>query len=91
MKPLFGVIFSPDAPIDLTIFGGEPFEFSSIKTMALTCTEVHETSYGFLHLVPRKTDVQQKPLTLFVPPSYILWMAQADSSGQLGFLSAPQK
>ena len=90
MKPMYGVIFSPNVPLDLTLFGGQRFEFGQgdalIKTMVLTCSEVNETSFGLLHLVPKELEGQDN-MTLFVPPAYILWMVRADKESKLGFLS----
>ena len=86
MKPVFGVIFRPDTPINLTLFGATPFLLpDGTETLAMNCTEVRETNYGFLQLVPKSEDGKPRP-TIYVSPLYILWMLRADDSTTLGFL-----
>jgi len=87
MKPCFAVVFSPDAPIIPALAYPKVINTPHGRLIAINCTNVLETTYGFLQLIQKK-EGEIQPLALMVPPSYILWMAQAEHHSQLGFLAA---
>lgn len=85
MKPVFGVIFRPDAPINLITF--DPITVSTPlgPCQSIRCSEVLETSFGFLQLLPMR-GAKNHALTLFVPPDFVLYMLRADTDEPFGFL-----
>ncbi|WP_156391400.1 hypothetical protein [Acidovorax sp. Root70] len=87
MKPVFGVIFRPDAPIDLSVFNAVMTGSPLGQCPSIRCSEVLETSFGFLQLHPMDGE-KNHGLTLFVPPSYVLYMLRAEADKPFGFLPA---
>ena len=98
MKPVISVAFAPDAPVEsfLSVYG-ECIELTQGPTWIVNCSEVRETTWGFLQLVPKEANgrlpegAAESPVSIYVPPHYILWMAQAEQERQLGFLPAKPK
>lgn len=88
MKPVFSVVFRPDVPIDLNTFEAVMIPNPLGPCPAIRCSEVLETSFGFLQLHPLVGE-RSHGLTLFVPPSDVLYMLRADKTEQFGFLPAP--
>lgn len=87
MKPVFGVTFRPDAPLDLSAFAAVTVDSPLGPCQSIRCSEVRDTSFGFLQLVVLAGE-KIHGLTLYVPPSYVLYMLRADSDEPFGFLSA---
>jgi hypothetical protein len=87
MKPVFSVVFRPDVPIDLNTFEAVMIQNPLGPCAAIRCSEVLETSFGFLQLHPLVGE-RSHALTLFVPPSDVLYMLRADRNEQFGFLPA---
>lgn len=89
MKPVFGVTFRPDAPVDLSAFGAAITDSPLGPCQSIRCSDVRDTSFGFLQLFPLAGE-KNHALTLFVPPSYLLYMLRADTDAPFGFLTAVQ-
>ena len=87
MKPIFGVVFIPDVPIDLATFNPIIIDTPAGRCATLRCTEVRETSFGLLQLVPA-VEAGNPALALYVPAGYILYMLRADEAAGIGFLPA---
>lgn len=85
MKPLIAVAFHPEAPIEAFNFQLEVMTTDRGSYRLLNCRSVLETSYGFLQLVPQLAGETQ-PMTMFVPASYVAWMAQGEKASVIGFL-----
>lgn len=90
MKPVFGVTFRPDCPIDAAFFEPITIQTPGGPCQSIRCSEVRETSFGFLQLVPVPGS-KSHTLTLFVPPSYVLYMLRAEDDSSIGFLPAASK
>lgn len=90
MKPITAVAFAPGVPFEpfLRIYGTLK---RNPDTWVLNCTDVLDSNYGFLQLVPKPLEGESRSLTLFVPASRVLWMLKADSENQLGFLAGLQQ
>lgn len=87
MKPVFGVTFRPDTPIDLQAFDPVTVDSPLGLCQSIRCSEVRETSFGFLQLLPL-AGAKNHALTLFVPPEFVLYMLRADKDEMFGFLPA---
>lgn len=90
MKPVFAVTFRPDCPIELSLFEPLMIQTPAGQCPSILCSEVRETAYGFLQLVP-VAEGKTRAMTLFVPPSYVLCMLRAEDEASIGFLPAASK
>lgn len=88
MKPHIAIAFFPNVPVETLIkHNGSVIQTPDGPVRAMSCTEVRETSYGFLELVPVQEEGMPLPLRWYVPVGYVMWMAQAEKFSPLGFLS----
>lgn len=87
MKQLIAVAFHPEAPLEAFDFQLDVMTTARATYRLLNCKSVQETSYGFLQLVPF-VKAQNLSMTMFVPASYVAWMAQSENDSTIGFLQA---
>lgn len=83
MKPITSVGLNESAPIEFL------WQFTTTspdgKHRYVNCSEVRDTNYGFLQLVPVK-ESKLHGMTLLVPVSYVAWMLKAEETSPFGFL-----
>lgn len=85
MKSTTCVAFFQNTGLPLWLYETELIEMDGSAVIAMNCSEVQETSYGFLRLVP-KAGEKHSGMALYVPPSAVAWMAQAERVQVVGFV-----
>lgn len=86
MKSTTCVAFFPNTGLPLWLYDTALLEMNDSATViAMNCSEGQETSYGFLRLVPKEGE-KHSGMALYVPPSAIAWMAQAERAQVVGFV-----
>lgn len=85
-KPVTSVVFAQNAPVRLDSFHVKDMDLGDgTRVQYLNCTEVRDTAYGFLELVPQMLE-GEPALVISVPPGYILWMVKSENPAKLGFV-----
>lgn len=85
MKPITAVALRTDCALPLEGIQHKLMETPFGALAVLNCTEVQETSYGFVRLLLKEEGTPELALT--VPPGAVAWMLQAEKPSLLGFLA----
>lgn len=87
MKSTTSVVFHETAPLGTLKELLNISESPEGLVRYLNCSEVRDTNFGFLQLVPAKGS-KLHGLTVSVPVAYVALMLQAENASPIGFLQA---
>ncbi len=96
MKPNYSVALRMDAGLPLAYLPIKMMKIhDDLSVAVLTCSEVLETSFGLLQLIPVAQETfgqvpagSALPVALYVPREAIVWMMRSPREASPGFLQA---